>query len=272
MSLFPPEKFGMVEDELYRSDLPSELNFPFLETLRLKKLLYLDVDPPSKRLLTFCEDHEIKVVHMGKANNTAPSPWKAVSEDLVIAALNLILDRDSYPLLLMDRRGRHVTGTVVACLRKVQRWNLASILAEYRRYADRRVRVMNEQFIELFDTDLVTIPPNAASYLKPQQTVRPDAPPSLQSTFSRSNETKALKFSLNRTVSAVVAEAAYAAAAAAAATSANNLNTSSVASSSSRPGSRALTPSTSTTSLPTASTSLSARSSSPRSLRRLLTD
>jgi len=46
-------------------------------------------------------------------------------------------------------------GTVVACLRKVQRWNLASIFGEYRRYAGSRTRLMNEQFIELFDTDLV---------------------------------------------------------------------------------------------------------------------
>ncbi|CAN0177575.1 unnamed protein product, partial [Ectocarpus sp. 8 AP-2014] len=46
-------------------------------------------------------------------------------------------------------------GTVVACLRKLQRWNLTSIFEEYRRFTKHKVRVQNEQFIELFDTDLV---------------------------------------------------------------------------------------------------------------------
>jgi tyrosine-protein phosphatase OCA1 len=45
-------------------------------------------------------------------------------------------------------------------MRKLQRWNLTSIFEEYRRYAGPKVRLLNEQFIELFDTDLVGIPTN----------------------------------------------------------------------------------------------------------------
>jgi Tyrosine phosphatase family len=58
-----------------------------------------------------------------------------------------------------------VTGTVVACLRKLQRWNLTSIFEEYRRFTKHKVRVQNEQFIELFDTDLVRIPAIAPRFL-----------------------------------------------------------------------------------------------------------
>ena len=36
-------------------------------------------------------------------------------------------------------------GTVIGCLRKLQRWNLASILTEYRRFVGNRVRLTNEQ-------------------------------------------------------------------------------------------------------------------------------
>jgi tyrosine-protein phosphatase OCA1 len=61
-----------------------------------------------------------------------------------------------YPLCLMDSVGRNRVGIVVGCLRKLQRWNLTSIFEEYRRYAGSKVRVLSEQFIELFDTDLVT--------------------------------------------------------------------------------------------------------------------
>ncbi len=47
---------------------------------------------------------------------------------------------------------------MVGCLRKLQRWNLASIFEEYTRHACGKVRLMNEQFVELFDTDLVSVP------------------------------------------------------------------------------------------------------------------
>lgn len=46
----------------------------------------------------------------------------------------------------------------MGCLRKLQRWNLTSIFEEYRRYAGSKVRLQNEQFIEFFDTDLVSMP------------------------------------------------------------------------------------------------------------------
>ena len=41
--------------------------------------------------------------------------------------------------------GRHRSGTVVGCYRKLQRWALSSIFEEYRRYAGMKVRVLNEQ-------------------------------------------------------------------------------------------------------------------------------
>jgi tyrosine-protein phosphatase OCA1 len=48
--LIPPPNFGMVEDALYRSGQPSELNFPFLEKLRLKAVVWLAPEDPGGRL------------------------------------------------------------------------------------------------------------------------------------------------------------------------------------------------------------------------------
>ena len=44
MSLIPPQNFGIVEVDLYRSGRPNELNFPFLEKLRLRKIIHLETD------------------------------------------------------------------------------------------------------------------------------------------------------------------------------------------------------------------------------------
>ena len=82
----------------------------------------------------------------------------------MLQALSIILDSSNYPLGVMDHLGRHRVGTVLGCLRKVQQWSLTSIFDEYRRYADSKVRLMNEQFIELFDTDLVRVPANPPAW------------------------------------------------------------------------------------------------------------
>ena len=81
--------------------------------------------------------------------------WDPISEETVLDALDLVLDPSNLPIIVMCNLGRHRTGTIVGCLRKLQHWNLTSIFEEYRRYSGAKVRLLNEQFIELFDTDLV---------------------------------------------------------------------------------------------------------------------
>ena len=51
MSFIPPQNFGMVECDLYRSGAPTELNFPFLEKLQLRKIIYLAPDECSEMFL-----------------------------------------------------------------------------------------------------------------------------------------------------------------------------------------------------------------------------
>ncbi|KAK4054548.1 tyrosine-protein phosphatase required for protection against superoxide stress (By similarity) [Microbotryomycetes sp. JL201] len=153
--LIPPPNFGMVEDSLFRSGQPSELNFPFLEKLKLKTIVWLAPEDPGSRFLNFLDDQQITLHHLGVENAVNYDP---ITEEVVLHALDIIINKDNAPLMVMCNLGRHRTGTVVGIFRKLQRWNLASILEEYRRYAGPKVRVLNEQFIELFDCDLVSIP------------------------------------------------------------------------------------------------------------------
>jgi len=84
---------------------------------------------------------------------------------VILRGLGIILDTENYPLLMMDTQGRHRVGTLVGCLRKLQRWNLTAILEEYGRSAGSKARLANEQFIELFDTDLASIPQRRPTWL-----------------------------------------------------------------------------------------------------------
>uniref|UniRef100_M4C493 protein-tyrosine-phosphatase n=1 Tax=Hyaloperonospora arabidopsidis (strain Emoy2) TaxID=559515 RepID=M4C493_HYAAE len=172
MSYFiPPVNYGMVEEDLYRSGQPNELNFPFLERLNLRTIIYLALEEPNPQFQSFVEEQEIQLVFLG-GNTRMESrrkSWEPLSEETVLAALDIILDRSNYPLYLTCHLGRDRTGAVVGCLRKIQGWHLSSIFEEYRRFAGSKVRLQNEQFIELFDTDLVTIPAKSPSWVRKPQ-------------------------------------------------------------------------------------------------------
>ncbi|KAJ1930872.1 tyrosine-protein phosphatase required for protection against superoxide stress (By similarity), partial [Linderina pennispora] len=118
---------------------------------------------PNQNVMNFVDDQDIELHHLGVLESgNASDP---ITEDTILEAFNLILDKANHPMAIMCNIGRHRTGTVVGCLRKLQRWNLASIFEEYRRFAGPKVRMLNEQFIELFDTDLVRIPGDPPEWL-----------------------------------------------------------------------------------------------------------
>ena len=83
----------MVERGLYRSGQPTVLNFPFLETLKLKTIVYLAPDDPSQPLyvifsggnlilfsLNFVDDQGISFLHLGM-EGIYKNPWNPISED-----------------------------------------------------------------------------------------------------------------------------------------------------------------------------------------------
>lgn len=93
--------------------------------------------------LDFCLSQSITLHRLGALYGS--NAWDPITEEVVLSALNLLVQPSTYPVLVMCNLGRHRTGTVIGCLRKLQRWNLSAILDEYRRYAGPKVRVMNEQ-------------------------------------------------------------------------------------------------------------------------------
>lgn len=166
MSYFvPPCNYGMVEYDLSRSGQCHQLNFPFLERLNLKTVIYLSYDQPSHAFLSFLDDQGIELRRPSGGDEETDNLSSLMSEAEVLSALQVILSPQNYPLHVMCKFGHHRTGTVIGCLRKLQGWNLTAIFEEYRRYAGSKVRFLNEQFIELFDTDLVRIPVDHPTWL-----------------------------------------------------------------------------------------------------------
>lgn len=159
MSLIPPPNFGFVENDLYRSALPTQANFSFLQTLRLKTVVFLSQDQPSSIFLEFIKEQNVEFCAIASSDTMAVG--QRFSEQLALDALKIILNPDSYPVLVCCNLGIHRTGSVIGCLRKIQRWNLSAIFDEFRRYyGNGKPSGIHEQFIELFDVELVPIPDN----------------------------------------------------------------------------------------------------------------
>jgi protein tyrosine/serine phosphatase len=69
------------------------------------------------------------------------------------------VDVRNHPILIHCNKGKHRTGCLVGCLRKLQHWSLVSIFEEYRRFSHPKSRAMDQQFIELFDKSQVRVEP-----------------------------------------------------------------------------------------------------------------
>merc|ERR1712086_808120 len=80
--LIPPFNFGYVEEDLYRCGLPIELNFPFLEKLRLKTIIFLASEPPSQQFVNFVEDQEIELESLEIGSRGTST--KPISEETIL--------------------------------------------------------------------------------------------------------------------------------------------------------------------------------------------
>lgn len=74
-----------------------------------------------------------------------------VCPDTLSKALLFIMNRANHPLHIHCNQGKHRTGCVVACLRKIQGVPLSEILAEYHAYAWPKAREGDVKLITAFD-------------------------------------------------------------------------------------------------------------------------
>ncbi|CAO1633189.1 unnamed protein product [Jaminaea pallidilutea] len=148
--LQPPDNFAMVNSWLYRSSFPKKKHFGFLKTLGLKSVLTLILEEYPDQNTKFLDDEGITFFQFGIPGNK--EPFVQIPDDKIAAALMAMLDRRNHPMLIHCNKGKHRTGCLIGCLRRLQRWSLTTIFDEYRRFSAPKSRSMDQEFIELFDT------------------------------------------------------------------------------------------------------------------------
>ncbi|ODV85068.1 hypothetical protein CANARDRAFT_8196 [[Candida] arabinofermentans NRRL YB-2248] len=158
LRIVPPLNFCPVERRLYRSGQPSAINHSFLEQLNLKSIIWLAIEDPQDNFLRFIDENNINFFYNLGYDSIDSNSWDGLSESSIKQALEVIADEKNHPLLVCCGMGRHRTGTVIGCLRKLQGWNLASVSEEYRRFTGvRGGRILVELLIEAFDVGTIQI-------------------------------------------------------------------------------------------------------------------
>ncbi|KAJ7964795.1 Tyrosine-protein phosphatase [Quillaja saponaria] len=145
----PPLNFAMVDNGVFRSGFPDSANFSFLQTLGLRSVICMCPEPYPETNMEFLKANGIKLYQFGIEGYK--EPFVNIPEDTIREALKVILDVRNHPVLIHCKRGKHRTGCVVGCLRKLQKWCLTSVFDEYQRFAASKARVADQRFMELFD-------------------------------------------------------------------------------------------------------------------------
>ncbi|XP_052158690.1 probable tyrosine-protein phosphatase DSP2 [Oryza glaberrima] len=148
-TLVPPLNFAMVDDGIFRSGFPAAANFRFLKSLNLRSIVYLCPEPYPETNAEFLAKNGIKLYQFGIEGRK--EPFVNIPDDKIREALKVVLDVRNQPLLIHCKRGKHRTGCVVGCLRKLQKWCLSSVFDEYQRFAAAKARSTDQRFMELFD-------------------------------------------------------------------------------------------------------------------------
>ena len=171
--ILPPENFAMVWRGVYRSGFPTKKNLAFLQQLGLRSILFLCPEEYPDSHLGFLEEQGVQLLHFGVTGNK--EPFDEMSDDIVRAALRAVIDPANHPVLIHCNQGKHRTGCLVGCLRRMQRWSLVAICDEYRRFAGSKARVVDQQFIERFRCEAPPASYPASSPLPPPP--QPPHPP-----------------------------------------------------------------------------------------------
>jgi tyrosine-protein phosphatase SIW14 len=149
VEILAPENFAMVETGVYRSAFPRTKNITFLKRLNLKTVVSLVPEDYPLTMAEFYENSGVRLLSCGLEGNKWP--FKGIDITALREVLTGILNPDNRPLLIHCNKGKHRTGSVVGCLRKIRGWSLSTIFTEYLLYAAPKTRLEDQQLIEFFE-------------------------------------------------------------------------------------------------------------------------
>ncbi|PQE26152.1 tyrosine phosphatase protein [Rutstroemia sp. NJR-2017a BBW] len=139
-----PLNFGVIlPNTIYRSSFPQTEDFEYLGSLGLKSIVTLVKKDYPPGFHAFIKQHGIRhyVIDMQGTKKVA------IPDNIMNSIMKICLDKENHPLLIHCNHGKHRTGCAAAVIRHVYGWNVQSIVEEYTRFAEPKVRDCDVKYI-----------------------------------------------------------------------------------------------------------------------------
>lgn len=144
-----PTNFQTIAPGLYRSSFPQMNHFETLSDLSLKSIITFVPQALELPYSNFISSNGIIHYHIPVLANKDPDIY--TKTEVVHQVLELMLDPNNYPMLIHCNKGKHRTGCMTACFRKVCGWTDEAAVEEYVRYSTPKERSLDKAFISRFD-------------------------------------------------------------------------------------------------------------------------
>jgi protein tyrosine/serine phosphatase len=144
-----PVNFQVIAPGLYRSSYPQVAHFLQLEGLKLKTIVTLVPEELPEPYTAFMSRCGITHYHIPILANKDPERY--TPDETVYKVVELMLNKENYPMLIHCNKGKHRTGCITASFRRVIGWTHEACIEEYERYSKPKDRVLDKVFIERFD-------------------------------------------------------------------------------------------------------------------------
>ncbi|TVY82453.1 Tyrosine-protein phosphatase DSP1, partial [Lachnellula suecica] len=136
--------FGeVIPGSIYRGSFPHTQDYQFLQTLGLKTIVSLVNKDFPDEFKAFMKANDIshKIIDMPGTKKVA------ISEAVMHSIMDVVLDKQNYPLLIHCNHGKHRTGCTVAVVRHLHGFEVAEIEREYRKFAGEKARECDLKYI-----------------------------------------------------------------------------------------------------------------------------
>ncbi|KAJ5320345.1 hypothetical protein PENANT_c010G02607 [Penicillium antarcticum] len=150
--------FGQVVHGVYRSGFP-DLEHHHQNLRGIRTIIKLTDKGYEQAEARYFFDHRVRILQppMPRDHPRPDNLWphrtlekERVTNDEVDRILTSIIDTKNHPILIHGDNGKHATGAIVGCFRRIQGWDPADIIQEYRRYAGANARHIDESFFCIY--------------------------------------------------------------------------------------------------------------------------
>ncbi len=147
-----PMNYGTVFEGVHRSSRLEPCHLAFLQARDIRTVMMLTPEPPPAEMTSLYTANDIVFQQHGLMSTKyyIPDGVYGTVGPLVQALLTA-----DHPTLIHCNSGKHRTGIVVGCLRKVMGWPLPDIIEEYRQYAGTKARLQDIQLIGEFPAESI---------------------------------------------------------------------------------------------------------------------